>query len=77
MVVIESKIRKWGNSSFALVIPKKIAKQEHLKVNQKLQVLIPEQQNVLKETFGTLKHWKKPTEQIMREIDEELWPEDE
>jgi len=77
MAIVESKIRRWGNSSLALVIPKKIAEKEHLKANQKLKVIIPEPENVLQKTFGTLKRWKKPTDQIMREIDEELWPEED
>ena len=29
MAIVESKIRRWGNSSLALVIPKKIAEKEH------------------------------------------------
>ena len=32
-----------------------------------------ERKNTLKEVFGTLK-WKKPTQQIIDEIDTELYP---
>lgn len=71
---IEGKTKKWG-TSLAFVIPKEIAKKQRLRSNQKLRVLIIEENNTLKETFGMLKNWKKPTEQIMREIDKELWEE--
>ena len=29
--------------------------------------------NVLKKTFGILKHLKKPTAKLLKEVDEELW----
>jgi len=28
---------------------------------------------VLKKTFGILKHLKKPTAELLKEVDEELW----
>ena len=69
---IEGKTKKWG-TSLAFVIPKETAKKSNLKSNQRLRVLIIEEDNTLKETFGMLRGWKKPTEQIMREIDKDLW----
>ena len=41
-----------------------------------MKALILKQENVIAETFGTLKKWKNPTDQIMREIDKELWFEE-
>lgn len=76
MIELESVVRKWGKSSLALVIPKDIVEKEKLKPNQKLKAIILKNDNVLARTFGTLKNWKKPTEQIMREIDRELWPKE-
>jgi len=76
MVEVEGITRKWGSSSLVLVIPKEIAEKEHLKPNQRVRALILKDSNVLVRTFGKLKHWKKPTEQIMREIDKEYWQDD-
>ena len=73
---VEGITRKWGNSSLVFVIPKEIVEKENLKPNQKLRALILKETNVVARTFGTLRHWKKPTSQIMREIDRELWPEE-
>lgn len=69
-------VRRWGRSSFAFIIPKEIAEKEKLRPNQKLRAILLEQDNVVRRIFGTLKHWKKPTSKIMREIDRELWPEE-
>ena len=76
MCELEGRIRKWGNSSLALIIPKDIVEKEKLKANQKLKAIILRQDNTLPRTFGRIKKWKKSTEQIMREIDRELWPEE-
>ena len=75
MIEIECTAKQWGKSSLACIIPKEIVKQRHLKENQKIKLILEDKSNVLKETFGMLKHWKKPTEEIMREVDEELWNE--
>lgn len=76
MVEIESIIRKWGNSSLAFIIPRDIVETEKLRPNQKLRALILKQENIPAKTFGILKKWKKSTDEIMREIDEELWGEE-
>ena len=73
---IEGITRKWGNSSLVFVIPKEVVIEQKLKANQKLKAVILEKGGALSETFGVLKNWKKPTNQIMREIDKELWPEE-
>lgn len=72
MAELKTEVKKWGNS-LGLVIPKDLAKKEGLKPNQKITVLLIKRTNVLKETFGTLKKWKKPTQQIMDETDKELY----
>ena len=75
MIFVETEAKKWGNSSLAFVIPRNIVVEKRLKNNQKIRLLLIEDRNPLKETFGLLKAWKKPTDRIMREIDEELWNE--
>ena len=74
MLEVEAKVRKWGRS-FGVVIPKEKIKEEGIKENETITLLIGKKKNVLKETFGTLK-FKKSTDRMMREIDKELWPED-
>ena len=76
MVTMESRMRRWGNSSLAFVIPKDVAEREKLKPNEKIQVVILKDSTALQRTFGALRGWPKSTHQIMREIDKELWQED-
>ena len=74
MIEVEAKVRKWGRS-FGIVIPKDKIYKEGIKENETIKILIAKKTNVLRETFGTMK-FKKTTDQMMREIDKELWPED-
>lgn len=76
MVEVQSVTRKWGKSSLVFVIPKEIVEQEKLKSDQKLTAILVKENNSAAKTFGRLKNWKKPTEKIMKEIDEDLWPGD-
>ena len=60
---------------FGIVIPKEKIKQEGIKENETVRLFISKKTNVLKETFGTFK-FKKSTDIMMREIDENLWKEE-
>ena len=72
MIEIKTKLRRWGNS-FGVVVPLNKINQENIKEGEEVVILINKKKsNVLKETFGTFK-FKKPVEQMMREIDEELY----
>ena len=76
MIEIKSKIKRWGNSSLAFIIPKEIVIGKKLKANQEIKVLLEEDSNVLKETFGILKgKLTKSTGDLMNEIDSDLWGE--
>ena len=75
MIEIEGTTKKWGQSSLAFIIPKEIVKEKHLKSNQRIKLLLIEEGNILGETFGIFKNWRKSTQQIMKEIDEDLWNE--
>ena len=69
MKTFETIPKRWGNS-IGITIPKEIIEEEKIKPNGKVMVFITtDKKNILKETFGTLK-WKKPTQQIIDEIDE-------
>ena len=73
MIEVETKVRKWGRS-FGVVIPKDKIKEEGIKENETIKLLIAKRTNVLKETFGTLK-LKRSTQEILDESDREDWDE--
>ena len=75
MIEIECVTKQWGNSSLACIIPKEIVKQRHIKENQRIKLILEDSTNILKETFGSLKNWARPTEEILKEVDKELWNE--
>ena len=74
MIEVEAKVRRWGRS-LGIVIPKEKIKNEGIRENETIKLLIAKKTNVLKETFGTFK-FKKSTDEMMRETDKELWGED-
>ncbi len=69
----EVKLKKWG-SSIGVVLPKQALEKEAFKEGETVRVLVFKKRNPLKETFGTVK-FSKSTEQMMREIDREMWDE--
>ena len=70
MEQFNAKPKKWG-SSLGIIIPNEIVQQAHIKPKQEFTVLLmPAAPNpLIKKIFGTLK-LKKPTQQVMKEIDE-------
>ena len=73
MIEVETKVRKWGRS-FGVVIPKDKVRDEKIKEDETVRLLITKKPNVLRETFGTLK-FKKSTDEILEESDKELYNE--
>jgi len=71
MSIVEVKAKKWGNS-LGLLIPKDIVEKEKLRENQKLDIIIIPKTKTLEKTFGMVKGWKKPAQQIKDEIRREL-----
>ncbi len=72
MIEYETRLKAWGNS-VGIVIPKDKIEREHLKKNQMVKVVIsPAKMVRVQDIFGKLKNWKKPTGQIMREVNKEL-----
>jgi len=72
MIEIKTKIRRWGNS-FGVVVPQKsLAKEGAIKENEEVTVMITRNKPNLRKFFGAHK-FKKSTEQMMREIDKELY----
>lgn len=73
MIEVEAKVRKWGRS-FGVVIPKEKIRNEGIRENETIKLLIAKKTNVLKETFGTFK-FKRSTQEILDESDREDWDE--
>ena len=71
MLEVEAKVRKWGRS-FGVVIPKEKIKEEGIKENETIRLLIGKKKNVFKEIFGTVK-LKKSTQELLDESDREAW----
>jgi len=71
MIEIKSKLRRWGNS-FGIVIPQRFVEEEKAKEGDEVTVLIKkDEDNILKEMFGTFK-FNKSTDELLREVDKEL-----
>ena len=74
MSVVETKLRKWGNS-FGVVIPIEIVEKEKMKENESVSIIIvPDSRKVLSETFGMGKgRLTKTGQQIKDEFRKELY----
>ncbi len=69
MKEFEAKPKKWG-SSIGITIPKEIVEAEGIQTNRKIKVLVMGKPKGMKEIFGSLRGWKRPTKKMMDEIDE-------
>ncbi len=71
MMEIKVKTKKWGNS-IGVLIPKEVVKEENIKPNQEIILMISTKPITKgKDIWGTFK-FKEPTEKLMREIDKEF-----
>jgi antitoxin component of MazEF toxin-antitoxin module len=72
MPEIITRTRKWGNS-LGIILPKKTG----FRPGEKVRVHIERAEHVTTagELFGTMT-FKKSTEQMLRETDAELWPDE-
>lgn len=70
MIEVKAKALKWGNS-VGLRLSRNDAKRARIKFGREISIIIQENKKIdMNKVFGSLKNWKKPTEKIMREIDE-------
>ncbi len=74
MNTIAAQIQDWGDSLGVAISPQ-MAEKNKLKAGDKVEMLLLKKSKVIADSFGELKDWKKPTDQIMKEIDQELWGE--
>ncbi len=79
METIRTKIKKWGNS-LGIILPKEIINKEKLKEGSNLRVTIQSEKPMtvgklmdLSRKIGLPKKLKKSTEQLMKEVDFELY----
>jgi len=78
---IKAVVKKWGNS-FGLILPKRIVDTEGLKEGTEIIITFePNNKTKVKDIFGILKGKTrksgKSTQEILEEMDEELWPTEE
>jgi len=66
MVELECVAKKWG-SSLGIVIPKEIAKIEHITENEKVVIEI-KKKHTAREFFGLLAGWRRPAQEIKDEM---------
>jgi len=66
MTEAECTTRKWGNS-IGIIIPKDIVEKEHIKEDEKIVVDI-KKRHYAREFFGMLSDWKRPTDEIKKEM---------
>ncbi len=72
MKLYETTTRKWG-SSLGIIIPKDLVNKEKLKEDQHIKILLVKKDDSLRKVFGLLKgKLKKSTDQLMREVREDL-----
>lgn len=72
MIEIKTKLRRWGNS-LGVVVPQHIIEKEKSKEGDDVILLFKKNDdNLLKEIFGTHK-FSKQTDELLREVDEELY----
>jgi len=71
MIEVETNVRNWGNS-LGITLPHETVKDLGIQSGEKIKIWIGKESNILRETFGKFKT-EKSTEQIMKEIDEELY----
>jgi len=71
MIEIKTKLRKWGNS-FGVIVPQKAIEETNAKDGDEVTILLKKEKPDLRKLFGVHK-FSKPIEQLMKEMDEELY----
>ena len=69
MIAIKTKLRRWGNS-FGIIVPQKAVENTKIKEGDEVSILLKKEEddNILKEMFGTLKGWKIDAQKIKDEL---------
>jgi len=80
MEKLSTSIKKWGNS-FGIIIPKNIIEKNNIREGVKVDIIIQPNVMTVGDIFqfakkNKLKGLTKSTDQLMKEVDEELWFEE-
>jgi len=70
MIELKTKLRKWGNS-FGVVVPQRIVEKENVSEGDEITIFLVGERVNLRKLFGAHK-FKKPTSQMMKEVDRDL-----
>ena len=71
MTVIETKVKRWGNS-LAFIIPSHAVESRKIRENDELKVIIVDNSKKnLEEAFGSLKGWKINSQKTKNELRKE------
>ena len=75
MIKAHAKLKAWGNS-VGLIIPKETLAREKLNVDDDVIITVRKEHPTVEDAFGMLKNFKimshKSTDELLKEIDEEL-----
>ncbi len=71
MIEIKTRLRRWGNS-FGVVVPQRAIENEDVREGDEITILFKKEKPNLRKLFGAHK-FSKPVEQLMKEMDEELY----
>lgn len=74
MSIVETKLRKWGNS-FGVVIPIDVVEKEGMKEDQQIRIIVvKDSREAFRKTFGMLKgRLRKSSQQMKDELRKELY----
>ena len=71
MIEIKTRLRRWGNS-LGVIVPQKVIESEKVKEGDEITLLVSNKKPNLRKLYGKHK-FKKPVEQIMKEMDKDLY----
>ncbi len=75
MMQFEAKVKQWGNS-MRIILPKEVIKNESLRKEENIEIILIKNPPKVKDIFGLIKNgsfMKKNTAKIMKELREELY----
>jgi antitoxin component of MazEF toxin-antitoxin module len=73
MTIIETKVKRWGNS-FGIIIPRETIEKEAIREEDKIKIiLVKNSKKVLKSTFGIAKQRKISGQEFKDEARRELY----
>jgi antitoxin component of MazEF toxin-antitoxin module len=73
METADVKVKKWGNS-LGVILPKEILVNQDIKEGSNVEIIVrPKTKTKVKDIFGILRGKLGDTEELMSEVNKELW----